>query len=50
MNKDRDSLNPSLVECVRECGCGRGPKEDDHFCSQCYLDMEAKEAGEQGYP
>ena len=30
------------------CSCGRGNKEDDHFCSQCYLDMEAEEWQEVG--
>jgi len=41
MNSERDS---------NQCGCGRGPKEDDHFCSECYMDMEAREAGEEGHP
>jgi hypothetical protein len=50
MNIDRDSINPSLVSQVRECSCGRGPKEDELFCSECYLDMEAQEATELGHP
>ena len=29
-----------------QCSCGRGTKEDDHFCSECYLDMEAAESSE----
>jgi len=32
------------------CFCGRDKKEDDHFCSECYMDMEAQEAGEPGHP
>lgn len=32
------------------CSCGRDKKEDDHFCSQCYLDMEAEEWREAGHP
>jgi hypothetical protein len=50
MKIPRDSIHPSLVACVKECACGRGPKEDDHFCSECYLDMEAREGSEQGHP
>ena len=34
----------------RMCSCGRQFKEDDHFCSQCYLEMEAKESSEPGHP
>ena len=34
----------------RMCGCGRQFKDDDHYCSQCYSEMEAKEASEPGHP
>ena len=53
MNNKRDSIHPihpTLVAHVKECSCGRGPKEDDHYCSECYLDMEAHESREQGHP
>lgn len=50
MSSERDSIHPSLVSQVKQCGCGRGPKEDDHFCTECYLDMEAQEFGEAGHP
>lgn len=50
MNDKRDSIHPTLVAQVKECACGRGPKEDDHYCSECYLDMEAQESREQGHP
>ena len=50
MKNKRDSTHPSLVSQVKQCGCGRGPKEDDHFCTECYLDMEAAESGEIGHP
>jgi len=50
MKSNRDSIDPSLVSQVSQCGCGRGPKEDDHFCTECYLDMESVEFGEVGHP
>jgi hypothetical protein len=53
MNDKRDSIHPihpTLVAYVTACSCGRGPKEDDHYCSECYLDMEAHESREQGHP